>query len=575
VCDLTFAQTDRGIGALVGLAGGDALGAGCEFEPRVPYTRPLTMSGGGAFRWAPGGWTDDTSMAYAIAEVAAAGADLRSDDALDRIAQRWWTWAQDATDIGVQTSSVLRAARADGTAKGLRAAAEKHHVLSGSHAGGNGSLMRTAPVALAYLGPNQDEALWQAADAISALTHWEQDAREACGLWCLAIRHAVLHGDFEGLRLAVERLPADRRMLWSARLDEAEAHQPWWFPNNGKVVAALQAAWSAIVNTAVPAEFPAAGVFAAQHAEHAIERAARCGGDTDTVAAIAGALVGARWGASAIPAEWKLMLHGWNRATTADLVRLAVMTMRGGEPTSCGWPIAPTVDAGMWPERFAFGVMSQHPNLLLAGQAALQDRIGQFTKVVSLSRVGTVEGGMAAGDHLKVMVLDSAAPADNPNLAFLMWDTARQMEQWLTAGERVLLHCVQAQNRTPSFAAAYLMSAKGLTTAAALNAVQAALPQAFPHGPFVAALRALEGKRGGELRRVRDGERIAELWMVVGDVALQRRGAGWVAGELPTVTEAADGRDTAEFDEAEMAGGVMQAQALPPSALPRRLAPAG
>ena len=37
------------------------------------------MVGGGSFGWEPGEWTDDTSMAIAIAEVAATGADLREE----------------------------------------------------------------------------------------------------------------------------------------------------------------------------------------------------------------------------------------------------------------------------------------------------------------------------------------------------------------------------------------------------------------------------------------------------------------------------------------------------------------
>ena len=52
--------------------------------------------------------------------------------------------------------------------------------------------MRTAPVALAYL--DDPDALVEAATALSALTHADPEAGEACALWCLAIRHAVLHG---------------------------------------------------------------------------------------------------------------------------------------------------------------------------------------------------------------------------------------------------------------------------------------------------------------------------------------------------------------------------------------------
>ena len=56
-------------------------------------------------------------------------------------------------------------------------------------------------------------------------------------------------------------------------------------------------------------------------ADHAVEGAARLARDTDTVAAIAGALVGARWGASAVPEHWQRIVHGWPGLTGADLAR--------------------------------------------------------------------------------------------------------------------------------------------------------------------------------------------------------------------------------------------------------------
>ena len=107
---LTSAQTDRAAGVLLATACGDALGAGYEFGPPLPPDTPVGMVGGGTFGWAPGEWTDDTSMAIAIAEVAATGADLQSTEALDAIAARWVEWAGEATDVGAQTRAVLRAA---------------------------------------------------------------------------------------------------------------------------------------------------------------------------------------------------------------------------------------------------------------------------------------------------------------------------------------------------------------------------------------------------------------------------------------------------------------------------------
>ena len=104
---LTTAQLDRAVGVLLGTAAGDALGAAYEFGPPRGPELEVAMVGGGSFGWEPGEWTDDTSMAIAIAEVAATGADLREEEALDALVRRWHEWSQHAKDVGVQTRSVL------------------------------------------------------------------------------------------------------------------------------------------------------------------------------------------------------------------------------------------------------------------------------------------------------------------------------------------------------------------------------------------------------------------------------------------------------------------------------------
>jgi ADP-ribosylglycohydrolase len=86
---LTSAELDRACGVLLGTAAGDALGAAYEFGPPRGPELEVAMVGGGSFGWEPGEWTDDTSMAIAIAEVAATGVDLREEEALDAIVTRW------------------------------------------------------------------------------------------------------------------------------------------------------------------------------------------------------------------------------------------------------------------------------------------------------------------------------------------------------------------------------------------------------------------------------------------------------------------------------------------------------
>lgn len=307
-------RIDRVEGVLLGTAAGDALGAPYEFQPPRGPELAVEMAGGGP--WEPGEWTDDTAMALAIAEVAATGVDLREAAAQDAIVARWYEWSRGAKDVGIQTRHVLSTAGRDGaiTAERARTAAAVEHEQVG-RSGGNGSLMRTAPVALAYL--DDEDAMVAAARAISELTHYEADAGDAVVLWCCAIRHAVLTAQID-IRIGLAHIDPERQDVWISRIAQAESCRPADIPKNGWVVAALQAAWSAIVGTAGSPNHLVAG----------LDAAVRAGFDTDTVAAIAGGLLGAAYGASALPVEWRKLLHGWPGVRADDLVKLATTITR-------------------------------------------------------------------------------------------------------------------------------------------------------------------------------------------------------------------------------------------------------
>ncbi|UZN03032.1 ADP-ribosylglycohydrolase family protein [Cellulomonas sp. S1-8] len=292
---LTPAQLDRAVGAVLGSAAGDALGAGYEFGPPLPDDQPVHMAGGGSFDWAPGEWTDDTSMAVPIARVLADGGALEDEASLDAVVAAWAGWARTAKDVGVQTRALLSSLPTL-TASAARDAAAAHFAADPRGAAGNGSLMRTGPVALGYLDDGREDALARAARAVSDLTHADPDTGDACVLWSLTVRHAVRGGALD-LGGQLDALPAQRRDVWAARIAEAEASQPSDFDKNGWVVHALQGAWSAI-----------------HHGDglvDVLERSVRGGRDTDTVAAIAGAVAGAVHGAGAVPDAWRRILHGW------------------------------------------------------------------------------------------------------------------------------------------------------------------------------------------------------------------------------------------------------------------------
>lgn len=307
----TAEQLDRAVGTIIASAAGDALGAGYEFSIPAPDA-VIGMIGGGPFGFEPGEWTDDTSMSIAVADAAAAREDLRSESGLDSVAAGFMRWfASEPKDIGNQTRTVLSA---NPTSAADMAAAAKGVV---GLTGGNGSLMRTSPVALAHL--DDEQACVAAALAVSDLTHSDLRAGQACQLWSYAIRHAVLFGSFDGVRMYLSGVDAEQRDYWTGILDVAEAGSPSDFAKNGWVVHALQTAWWAISTT---------DDSSPDHLREALVQCVRAGNDTDTTAAIAGGLLGARWGASAVPEEWLDVLHGWPGLGPDDLEALALKAVQ-------------------------------------------------------------------------------------------------------------------------------------------------------------------------------------------------------------------------------------------------------
>ena len=477
--ELTSAQSDRACGVLVGAACGDALGAGYEFGS-APYQGWPAMIGGGLGGFARGEWTDDTAQTMAIARVAATGADLRSDAALDGIARGFADWfSGNPPDVGIQTAQILRQAGPDADAVTMSAIATQLHERTGRSAG-NGSLMRTSAVALAHL--DDPAALVEAAVKVSALTHHDPLAGEAAALWCLMIRHAVLTGSFLSAPDAVALLGRFVEPVgdWSTYLQEAETKAPSDFRNNGWAVGALQAAWSAIVHTPEPDFMPC------RQFQTALATAIEIGNDTDTVASIAGALLGARWGVSAIPQEWAVQLHGWPGKRVADLVELALHTVGGG-PVAASWPGVDRVDY----RQHGGGHVVAHPlvdNVWIGDALGLDALPEEIDAVVSLCRMGRrqVCDGLAVQ---VVRILDSDA-AENPNIDFAIDDAARTVQRLVGEGKKVYLHCVAGQSRTPTVAARVGVLA-GHPLEVALPAVRAVLPGSSPRPFLVDALRRL------------------------------------------------------------------------------------
>lgn len=460
---------DRAIGAIVGSACGDALGAPYEFRSSVPDGRPIVLKAGGP--WRLGEWTDDTSMAVPILQAVAARRPLDGSRTLDEIVRRWVDWSRGAKDIGIQTSRVIRGLTAPTAAAAYESARSVHQQTGRS--GGNGSLMRTGPVALARLWVDDDRAESSVAEnarRISDLTHVDPDAGDACVLWALAIRHAIRHGEYD-LRAGIDRLPAARRTRWHTLIDDAEGRHPRHYERqSGWVVGAFQAAWAAIDGATGYAD--------------AVERAVRVGGDTDTVAAIAGALAGARWGYSAVPWAWRRHLHGWPGLTGDELVELAYQAANPVAMTEGTWPL---VDRMPIAARLDSPVRHPHDDGVWLGDLAGLDALPtDCDAVVSLCRVGRDQVPVPRGDRATFWLVDRVGA--NPNVDIVLCEAADAVATLRAEGRTVYLHCVAAESRTPSVAVAYAVRHRGASLGPARAAIRAVLPGALTRGVFDDAL---------------------------------------------------------------------------------------
>ncbi len=231
--------------------------------------------------------------------------------------------------------------------------------------------------------------------------------------------------------------------------------------------------------------------FACRHLADALGVAIRIGHDSDTVAAIAGSLLGARWGMSAIRAEWRCTLHGWPGLTAKGLEKLAFLAAQGGATGKYGWPKVDHIAHA--PLQYGKPVLVRHPHddgVWLASATALDALPDEVDAVVSLCLTGTRQVP-AYVDHIGFRIMDEPGPDENPNLDYVLVDAARTVATLRAEGKSVLIHCVASHSRTPTVGIAYSML-RGIPLAKALPEVCGVLPVAHPNSGFRLALSRVE-----------------------------------------------------------------------------------
>lgn len=288
----TAAQLDRARGCMIGQVIGDSLGSLVEFKSAraIAALYPggvRDLADGGVWNTLAGQPTDDSELALALARnlVARKGYDI------EHVAEAYGRWyGSEPFDIGNTTRRALSAAFRSPSDK---AAAARAAADPDSQA--NGSLMRIAPIGIWARDP--DAAAQQAA-LDSELTHPHPVCKAACASFVAAIASGVRHGDRQGMLDAAAAVLAEggssagvaplRDALSAARdgiapRDVDGAHQGW-------VLIAYQNAFCHLARGA--------------SVEDGLVETVGRGGDTDTNAAIAGALLGALHGAGSIPRRW-------------------------------------------------------------------------------------------------------------------------------------------------------------------------------------------------------------------------------------------------------------------------------
>jgi len=304
-------KLNRYRGALLGLAAADAVGTTLEFKSPGSFTPLTNMVGGGPFGLKVGQWTDDTSLALCLAESLVTKQNFEPIDQLERYVRWYRNGHLSSTGRCFDIGNTTRAA--------LQRFEQTHEPYCGSvspRMAGNGSIMRLAPVPLAYAN-NPSQAIELSGDS-SRTTHGAVSCIDACRYLGGLIVGAVNGADKAEL-LAPDYSPMPN--YWVSQPLEAEVaevaagsfreRQPPQIKGSGFVVKSLEAALWAFYHS---------DTF-----EQGCLMAVNLGDDADTTGAVYGQLAGAYYGETAIPAHWrqKLAMHDLIGQLAEGLFKLA------------------------------------------------------------------------------------------------------------------------------------------------------------------------------------------------------------------------------------------------------------
>lgn len=294
-------RRDRALGAVVGLAVGDALGATLQFADRDSLPPVADLVGGGPFELEPGEWTAPTSMALCLGDSIEHMRLLNNWDVMERFMRCWKEGHNTASGTCRNISDTLRWTLGRFSQMWPLARYYTEDAIGNSHesrATDNGSLVRVAPVAVFWHG-HQKEAE-TAARQQSRTTHSAPEAVDACAYYSRMLVEAISGS-------SVEHILRSRRFGKVRRVAEVAAGS--WrrktreeIKSDDCVIHTLEASlWSIFRAVSYLSLNPDACVSSYREV---VLTAVNLGGDSTSVGAVTGQLAGALWGLSGIPTEW-------------------------------------------------------------------------------------------------------------------------------------------------------------------------------------------------------------------------------------------------------------------------------
>jgi poly(ADP-ribose) glycohydrolase ARH3 len=302
---------DRARGALLGTFVGDALGMPYEGVDGGSIPAVLEMEDA---RLGRGTYTDDTQMMIALAE------SLLRTDVVEPgdLARSFRAHFDPARGYGVGTTRVIELWE-----QGEPVETAATRLFGGTGSFGNGAAMRVAPVAVRFC--EDDVLLAPEARRSARLTHAHPLGMDGAVVQAAAVAAALEDEDPLRAAIAAAGTAEIRERLLTLRHISEDGLSPKQLSGPGTRV-----------GSSAPESVPPAIVAGARAAsfEEAVTLAVRCGGDTDTVGAMAGAIAGARFGAGAIPARWLDALEDGRHGRRHVETLATMLAVRARAPTS-------------------------------------------------------------------------------------------------------------------------------------------------------------------------------------------------------------------------------------------------